>query len=172
MNENPPQAVGQYDRKTVWVATVIGGLIGAALCGMILFTVLPSQMIVTRESRLGFDETIAAMEESIPAHGWVLSTVMDMNKSMAKHGVEFGPRVKLVKLCKPEYAKSVLTSDRHVATMMPCTFAVWEDDDGRVQVSKMNLALMAKMFRGNIATVMGERVVEDEKAILAGIVKD
>ena len=41
---------------------------------------------------------------------------------MAKHGVEFKPRVKLVKLCKAEYAQSVLASDRHISTMMPCTF--------------------------------------------------
>ena len=61
MNEKPPQAVGQYDRKTVWSAAVIGGLTGAALCGLILFTVLPSQMTVTHESRLGFDETIATV---------------------------------------------------------------------------------------------------------------
>jgi hypothetical protein len=34
-------------------------------------------------------------------------------------------------------------------------FCVWEDDDGKVYLSKMNLTLMAKMFGGNIAKVMG-----------------
>jgi uncharacterized protein (DUF302 family) len=91
---------------------------------------------------------------------------------MAKHGVEFDPRVKLVKLCKPEYVKSVLTTDRYVAPLMPCSFAVWEGDDGKVYLSKMNMGLMAKMFGGNIADVMGGKVVKDERAILSGIVRD
>ncbi len=95
-----------------------------------------------------------------------------MNKSMAKHGVEFGPRVKLVKLCNPHHAKSVLTTDRYVSAMMPCTFAVWEDDEGKVLLSKVNMGLMAKMFGGNIAKVMGQDVVRDEHHILHGIIKD
>ena len=173
MNENESQAVmQQFDRKTVWVAAVIGALIGAALCSIILFSVMPSMMIATHESRLGFDETVAALEGSIADNGWVVSAVMDLNKSMAKHGVELEPRVKVVNLCKPEYAKSVLTTDRHMSTMMPCSFAVWEDDDGKVNISKMNMKLMAKMFGGNVEKVMGGKVVADERAILAKILKD
>ena len=94
-----------------------------------------------------------------------------MNKSMAKHGVTIKPRVKLVKLCNAEYAKSVLTTDRHVSTMMPCTFSVWDGDDGKVYLSKMNMALMAKMFGGNIAKVMGKKVVHDEEEMLQGLLK-
>ncbi|MBN2128840.1 MAG: DUF302 domain-containing protein [Sedimentisphaerales bacterium] len=154
---------------------LIGGLTGLAagaiVCGLVIFTTMPSLMIVTHESELGFDETVAALEKSIANEGWVVSAVSDMNRSMAKHGVEFGPRVKLVKLCKPEYAKSVLTTDRHISTLMPCSFAVWESDNGTVHLSKMNMGLMAKMFGGNIARVMGGSVVRDEKAMLAGIIK-
>jgi len=178
MNDNlpqnesrPPAAPKRYEKKTIWVAAVIGTLIGAALCGVIIFTAMPAAMIITQESKLGFDETVATLESSIAANGWVVSAVMDMNKSMAKHGVAFGPRVKLVKLCKPEYAKSVLTTDREISTFMPCTLAVWETDEGRVQISKMNMRLMAKMFGGNVARVMGGPVAAEERTILAEIVK-
>jgi len=160
------------NRKPLLVGLFLGAVAGAVLCGAAVVTAMPRMMIVTQESRLGFDETVAALEEAIPEKGWVVSTVSDMNKSMAKHGVEFGPRVKLVKLCKPEYAQSVLTTDRHVSTLMPCTFSVWEGDDGKVYVSKMNMSLMAKMFGGNIARVMGGSVAQDEHAMLAGIVGD
>ena len=43
-----------------------------------------------------------------------------------------------------EYAKSVLTSDRHISCIMPFSMAVWEADDGKVYLSEMNMALMAK----------------------------
>ena len=158
--------------RSTMLYILVGLVAGVALTGVAVVTAMPKMMIVTQESRLGFDETVAALEQAIPAQGWVVSTVSDMNKSMAKQGVEFGQRVKLVKLCKPEYAKSVLTTDRHVSTLMPCTLAVWEDDEGKVYLSKMNMPLMAKMFGGNIATVMGGSVARDEHAILSGIVQD
>ena len=151
----------------------IRGAIGFVLCCIVMFMAKLSLMVVTRECKLGFDETIAALEKRIPEHGWVISgdQPIDMNKSMAKHDVTFKPRVKLVKLCEAEYAKSVLTTDRHISCLMPCSMAVCEADDGKVYLSEMNMALMAKMFGGNIAKVMGEKVVHDEEEMLQGLLK-
>jgi uncharacterized protein (DUF302 family) len=159
------------DRNT-WIGLAAGFAAGALVCGIVMFTVMPSLMIVTEESSLGFDETVAALEKSIEKNGWAVSRVANMNNAMAKHGVEFEPRVTLVKLCKAEYAKSVLSTDRQVSTMMPCTVSVWEGDDGKVYLSKMNMSLMAKMFGGNVARVMGRDVVRDEQKILEGIRKE
>ena len=86
--------------RSTMLYILVGLVAGVALTGVAVVTAMPKMMIVTQESRLGFDETVAALEQAIPAQGWVVSTVSDMNKSMAKQGVEFGPRVKLVKLCK------------------------------------------------------------------------
>jgi uncharacterized protein (DUF302 family) len=171
VSRGPEKKANGHSRKSLVIGVLVGMAAGAILCGGAILAAMPSMMIVTEESRLGFDETVSALEKSVAEHGWVVSTVMDMNKSMAKHGVEFGPRVKVVKLCNPEYAKSVLTTDRHVSTLMPCSLAVWEGDDGKVYLSKMNMGLMAKLFGGNIAEVMGEKVVKDERAMLSGIVK-
>jgi len=55
--------------------------------------------------------------------------------------------------------------------MMPCTFSVWEGDDEKVYLSKMNMALMAKMFGGNIAKIMGKKVMHDEEKILQGLLE-
>ncbi|AQT69169.1 hypothetical protein STSP2_02356 [Anaerohalosphaera lusitana] len=78
----------------------------------------------------------------------------------------------LVQLCKPEYAADILTTDRHTSCFMPCTMSVWEDDSGKVYLSKINLGLMGKMFGGNIAKVMGGQVVKDEHEILKGLLKE
>jgi uncharacterized protein (DUF302 family) len=131
-------------------------------------------MIVTKECVLGFDETVAALEKRIPEHGWILSDgkARNLNASLTKHGVHFGPRVKLVKLCNAEHAKSVLTTDRWVSCLMPCTMAIWEGDDGKVYLSEMNMGLMAKLFGGNIKKVMGGSIVQEEEQILEGLLKD
>lgn len=151
---------------------LVGLLVGGAAMGAAVATALPKMTIVTQESLLGFDETVAALQKAIPAQGWVVSPVSDMNQSMARLGYEFAPRVKLVKMCNPEYAMRVLIADRYVSAMMPCTLAVWEGDDGKVYISKLNMPLLARMFGGNIAKVMGRRVAEDEQVMLAGIVQD
>ena len=171
MPENNNQSIIHVNKKIILTSGVIGLMVGVILCSVSIVVMMPSMMIVTKECSLGFDETVSALEESIVENGWVVSTITDMNKSMAKHGVEFAPRVKLVKLCKPEYAKSVLETDRHISTMMPCTFSVWEGDDSKVYLSKMNMGLMAKMFGGNVAKVMGGDVAREEKQMLSVILK-
>ena len=158
-------------KKIVILSVIIGLVIGAVSSSAAIYLTMPSMMFVTAESSLDFDQTVSALEQSIEDNGWVVSSVMDMNKSMAKHNVEFAPRVKLIKLCKPEYAKSVLQTDRYISTMMPCTFSVWESDDGKVYLSKMNLSVMAKLFGGNVARVMGKDVVSDEHKMLSGIIQ-
>ena len=159
------------NKKTVLSSGLVGLVVGAILSVTVIFLLMPSMMIVTEECSLGFDETVSALEKSITENGWVVSTVTDMNKSMSKHGVEFSPRVKLIKLCHPEYAKSVLETDRHISTMMPCTFSVWEDDNGKVHLSKMNMGLIAKLFGGNVARVMGGSVAKEEEMMLSGLLK-
>ena len=158
----------------IWPMGFAGVVVGVVLCAVIVWAVMPSMMIVTKECTLGFDETIGALEKRIPEHGWVLSggKAMDMNASLAEHGAAFKPRVKLIKLCKAEYAQSVLTTDRHVSCLMPCTMAVWEGDDGKTYLSEMNMGLMARLFGGNIQRIMGGKVAREEAQILAGLLKN
>lgn len=149
-----------------------GVLAGALVCAGVVVTAMPRMMLVTKESQLGFDETVQAIEKAIEKEGWSSPGTTNMNAAMKKQGVEFAPQVRLISMCKAEYAKDVLTTDRHVSSLMPCKVAVWEGDDGKVYVSKMNTGLMGKLFGGNIARVMGEAVGRDEENMLRGILLD
>ena len=159
------------NKVNLLIAAGIGGLIGILATGLVLFAAMPSMMLKTYETGYGYDKTIARLQERIEAGGWVVSGVSDMNKSLARQGVDFGPRVTLVSLCQPQYAESVLKSDRYVSVMMPCKFSVWEDDDGKVYLTKMNMGLMGKLFGGNIAKIMGGHVAVDEERMLEGLLK-
>jgi len=165
------QAVQQSSTGKLAIAGIGGVFAGAAICVAVLMAAMPSLMIRTYESRLGFDQTVADLETAVKSAGWHVSGVVDMNKSMATQGVQFTPRVTLIKLCKAEYAQSVLSTDRQVSTMMPCTISVWEDEHGKVNISKLNTALMGRVFGGNVADVMGGKVSTDEKKMLAGLIK-
>jgi uncharacterized protein (DUF302 family) len=150
---------------------LVGLLLGMAVTAGAVWLVMPGLMVVEHESRLDFDATVSALEKAVKAKGWVVRGVADMQKSLAKHGVTFPRRVKVVKLCHPRYAGSVLQTDRQMAALMPCSIAVYEDDDGTVRISKMNTGLLGTMFGGNVARVMGEHVARDEAKMLDGIVR-
>jgi len=156
------------------LAGLAGVAIGIVLCGVTVFAAMPSMMIVTKECTLDFDNTVATLRKRIPEHGWVLSggKATDMNTSLAEHGVAVRPRVKLVRLCKVEYAESVLTTDRSVSCLMPCTMGVWKSDDGKTYLSKMNIGLMARLFGGDMNRIMGGKVAKEEAKILDGLVKE
>jgi uncharacterized protein (DUF302 family) len=164
------QTSSGFGARLLW--GIGGTFLGMVICGFIAITQMPKAMIVTHESRLGFDETVQAIEDSIKEHGWSSPGTMNLNKAMAKHNVELGPQVRVISLCKATYAKDVLTTDRYVSSLMPCRISVWQGDDGKVYVSKMNTGLMGKLFGGNIAKVMGEAVGKDEEAILDGIIRN
>lgn len=146
-------------------------LMGIMLTVIGLLAAMPSMMLITHESALGYEETVSQLTERVRQQGWVVSDTIDMNRSLAKHGVDFQPRVTLIKICHPQYAQSILKTDRDVSVMMPCSFSIWESDNGKVYISGMNTGLMGKMFGGNVARVMGEQVSRDEKQMLAGLVK-
>ena len=170
MSEAKKDSSRRTGRRLVSLVGVLGFTLGVAATGLAAYLVMPQQMIVTKECRLGVDETVAGLEKAITEHGWVLSGIRDMNKSLEKQGVDFERKVRLVKLCHPEHAKRVLTSDRYVSSMMPCTIAVWEGDDGKTYLSQMNMGLMAKLFGGEVAEVMGGDVAREEHAIVADFV--
>jgi uncharacterized protein (DUF302 family) len=154
------------------ISGIVGVLVGVCVAVVLVVVLMPSMMLITHETTRGYDETIAALQERIQGAGWVVSGVKEMNPSLAKEGVDFKPRVSLVSLCQPHYAKSILTTDRHISVMMPCKFSVWEGDDGKVYLTQMNTGLMGKLFGGNVAKVMGSSVAGDEEKILRGLLKD
>ncbi|MFO8012080.1 MAG: DUF302 domain-containing protein [Phycisphaerae bacterium] len=158
--------------KRIVISGLVGLVVGAALTGLVVVKAMPGMMIVTRPSRLGFEETVQAIQKGIKEQGWSSPATLDLNKSLARHGVTLDPQVRIIQLCQPEYAKDVLTTDRYVASLMPCAIAVYESDDGRVCVSKMNTGLMGTLFGGNVAEVMGGKVAKDERAILDAVVAD
>lgn len=168
-----PKAV----RKTGWrwigsAGLAIGLVLGAGLTAALGWTVMPSMMMHVHESRYAtVDQTCQALQQAIEAEGWNCPAVRDMNTAMSRHGVTFDHKIRIVELCKAEYAHDVLSDQREMAAMMPCAFGVYEGNDGKVYVSGMNTGLMGKMFGGTVAEVMGRSVARDEQRILAAVIR-
>jgi uncharacterized protein (DUF302 family) len=160
-------------RKATGRYLIFGLIIGILLAGLIGWKAMPGMMLTTHESRYDtVEETCVRLKAAIEENGWSCPAVRDMNMTMEKHGVTMDRSVKIVELCKAQYANEVLTTNPEVSTLMPCAWGVYEGDDGRVYITGMNMGLMGKMFGGNIAKVMGGSVSKDEAQMLARVVKE
>ena len=164
------------EKKSRGNGTFYGAIAGSFLAGILtaailVYIMMPGMMITVHESRYPLDETVTRLENAIKEKSWTHSGTRNMQKSLQKLGVEFPRQVTLVELCHPDYANRVLENDTHLATLMPCAFAVYEGKDGKVYVSGMNTGLMGKMFGGTVAEVMGEKVSADEEVILSAVIK-
>jgi len=128
---------------------------------------MPKQMIKEKKSPLGFEETIATIQNNITNNGWIISstTQMDKSKSLKKQGKDVPPTT-LINICQPDHAAAILNDDssRYISIMMPCTISVYKKGDGNTYVATMGMKLMGEMFGGLIADVMGSAVAEEEKS--------
>ncbi len=173
-NNQQPQTptVKVVKQKSIFGPFIAGVIIGILILAAAGFYFMPKLMIVTKPVTLEYDEAVDLVQQRITENNWVVADVKKMHKSLARHNVDFESRVTLVELCHPQYAKEVLDSRRDISTMMPCTFAIWEDADKKVYLSRMNLGLMARMFGPVVADVMGNKVVADEERMLEGIIEE
>jgi uncharacterized protein (DUF302 family) len=154
------------------LSVLVGLLLGAAITMVVGWKSMPGLMLTVHESKYSdVDRTCEELRKAIEANGWHCPAVRDMNQSMAKQGVQFDRPVRIVELCKADYAKRVLSRNPEVSTLMPCAWGVYEGPDGKVYISGMNMCLMGKIFGGTIAEVMGRDVSADEHRILQAVTK-
>jgi uncharacterized protein (DUF302 family) len=151
---------------------LFGFITGIVLLGLLMIWVMRSKMIIIHASRFGFSETVSQIESAIQNAGWSMVESKRLNDNLSKHGVHFAPKIHLIKLCKAAYAAEVLKDNRRMACLMPCTIAVYEDDNGQAMISKMNTGLMGKVFGGSVARVMGGYVAADETRMLENIIAE
>ena len=148
----------------------IGLIIGIAATLLIIMLILPKQMFVVKESRLGFDETVQTVEQSAVDNKWSMPHQYDLQATMKKHGYDVSP-VKVFSLCKPEHAYKILGSrdERVVSALMPCRVAVYEKD-GKTYVSMLNSGLFSKFMGKNVSQVMNA-ASEENKRILDPVIQ-
>lgn len=148
-----------------------GVLATLAVVAGLAFTRTPAMMLPEHRSRFSVEETVQRLSAAAQSSGWVVSSVADMQQSVAKHGGSPIRPVRLVNLCQAHHASRILSEDtaRRVAVLMPCTIAVYEKSDGSVWVATMNPRLMAPLFGGVVAEVMGGAVARDQAAFVQSV---
>ena len=125
-----------------------------------------NRMFFENKSRFGFEETINQLTELVPENEWKIIQILDLQETMRKNGKDVLP-VKVVEMCKPDYAYQLLSEDsqRIYSNMMPCRVSVYEKSDGKIYISRMNSAMFAEQIGGVMQDVMSKAFDDVEKMI-------
>jgi uncharacterized protein (DUF302 family) len=128
-------------------------------------------MMKSYTSKLGFDETVEALEYNAVKCGWEIPQVRDLQNTYKKAGLSDMTRVKILYYCNPEGGYSILKNDefKAMSVMMPMPVSVHEKNDGTVGISAMNLGMMSAMFSGDVKEVLTQGAENFEKS-LEGVV--
>jgi uncharacterized protein (DUF302 family) len=150
-------------RAILWM---LGGMM---IMGATIWFLMPSMMLVVHESPLDYQETIDALKASIENKaGWKAVETYDFRRNI--HDAGHGPieEVGAIALCHPLYASQILAADdnRKVTAFMPLGIGIYEDREGTVYISELNVALLGMMFGGTIADVMSDAGEDINEIIL------
>jgi uncharacterized protein (DUF302 family) len=130
----------------------------------LLWRRLPRLMLPEWRSALPLEDTVLRLAEAAKAAGWVVQSIVELEKSIEKNGGGKERPVRLVNLCQAKHAAQIMNDDtaRRVSVLMPCTISVYEKSDGCIWIAAMNPGLIAPLFGGVVARVMGGPVAREQ----------
>jgi len=116
-------------------------------------------MLYVREASGSVEKVVKQLEEAAAANQFGVLGVHDLKQKMNAKGVAFQPECRVVEVCNPKKAKSVLETDMSISNALPCRISVYEED-GKVKVSTLKpTAILALFGRPELEPVAKE--VED-----------
>lgn len=129
---------------------------------------LPGWLLPESRSAYPLEETVTRLTDAAKSAGWVVQSVIELEKSIEKNGGGTVRPVRLVNLCQARHAARMMNDDsaRRVSVLMPCTISVYEKADGSVWVGAMNPGLLAPFFGGVVAEIMGGAVAREQAGFL------
>lgn len=87
-----------------------------------------------KDLTVGYDDALAKLPDALKSEGFGVLTDIDIQKTLkAKINVDFR-RYKILGACNPTLAHRALSTNLGAGTMMPCSVAVYEADDGKATV--------------------------------------
>ena len=146
------------------ILALVGGLLAARIF-------LPRLMLPETRSDYSLDATVTRLTDAAKAAGWVVQSIVELEKSIEKNGGGAVRPVRLVNICQAQHAARIMHDDaaRHASVLMPCTISVYEKSDGSIWVGAMNAGLIAPFFGGVVAEVMGRAVPREQESFIATV---
>ncbi|MDI9639900.1 DUF302 domain-containing protein [Kamptonema cortianum] len=122
------------------------------------------------ESKLGFAETVQAIQDAAVAEKYTVLHVHKMSETLESKGFPREP-VTIVEICNAKAASTALANDMRAGLMMPCPVMVYAKGD-QVFVMTYDTRIISQFFEGGKSMEeMGETVYGSLTKILNSVKK-
>jgi uncharacterized protein (DUF302 family) len=149
------------------VSPMAGGILIGIVLTVVVVRMFAFRVMIRRDAiTLTQDRAVQAILEAAAARGWNVPTVHHLHESSREAGHKILAAT-VIELCRPDYAASLLASDdaRAVSAMLPCRLAVYETTSGAVVISRVNVALVGRLFGGLAQRVMIQASCASEEIV-------
>lgn len=102
-------------------------------------------MLYEKEAKGTIDEVVTKIEEAAAANQFGVLGIHDLKQKMNAKGVDFGPECRVLEICNPGKAKTVLEADISISNALPCRISVYEAE-GKVKVSTLKPTQLLGLF--------------------------
>ena len=154
-----------------WIYLLVGIVLGMVLLAIIISRIMQQNMITEYRSNRSFEDTCKAVTETIEQfknEGWGLplnewdAYAVFQSKQQAPEKFR---KLHIFFVCNAGIASRILSHNRKIVGIMPCSWAIYELEDGTVWLAKMNVGLMSRLFSGVIRSGMKQVSEADEKML-------
>jgi uncharacterized protein (DUF302 family) len=124
---------------------------------------------ISRFVDCGLDEAIERATAALAAHGFGVLTEIDARATLKrKLDLDFRP-YRILGACNPQFAHQALQSEDKIGVLMPCNVVVQQHDDGRVEVSAMDPAMMVRTTGNEALADLGRQTSEAMRRVIESL---
>jgi uncharacterized protein (DUF302 family) len=102
-------------------------------------------MLYERTAKASVDEVCDKLTQAATDNRFGVLGTYDLKQKMADKGVDFGPQCRVLEVCNPQQAKTVLEANPSISTALPCRIAVYEQG-GKTMVSTLKPTRLLSLF--------------------------
>jgi uncharacterized protein (DUF302 family) len=102
-------------------------------------------MLYEREATGSVDEVCTRLTAAVADNKFGVLGTIDLKQKMTDKGVSFERPCRVVEVCNPQQAKTVLEANMSIATALPCRIAVFERR-GKTVVSTLRPTAVLSLF--------------------------
>lgn len=104
-----------------------------------------TDLLFTLESRLAPAEAVEAIKAAAAQERFGVLADLDLRAILAQKGIQFGPEVRVIEVCQPQVAATVLSAKIEISTVLPCRIAVFTRG-GRTWLSTVRPTALLGLF--------------------------
>ncbi|MFH0894682.1 MAG: DUF302 domain-containing protein [Bacteroidota bacterium] len=127
-------------------------------------------MFLETPSPMDYPTTLSKTQQVIETAGWKVLATHNLQQSLKNKGYDVLP-VSVIELCNPSHSVRLLekSDERIYSSLMPCRISVYEKEDGKTYVSRLDSGNMAAMIGGLVEEVMKDATREMEVMIASAL---